>query len=221
MPGPAGLTGLCSTKSTICFLRRGDLPPFSSSEAGRDPDRHRPSWSCRTGNLVHDRRCDRGGPITSRYVAGIRDDLGETAFFPSARSTGERRRRCCVLVGPQRTGPVPDACHSRQGRTHSPFPEIRGRRPRKVSASWFRGPQESTRERSQVPTVLPYRRRIDEETWLFHLRRGDYSRWIRDSVKDRDLAEVVRQVEERSDNDPRESRKRICDAIEAKYSLSA
>jgi phosphoglycolate phosphatase (TIGR01487 family) len=87
---------------------------------------------------------------------------------------------------------------------------------------WFRGPKE--KHNLSAPNLCLFchiGRGIDEETWLFHLRRGDYSRWIRDSVKDRDLAEVVRQVEERSDNDPKDSRKRICDAIEAKYSLSA
>ena len=51
--------------------------------------------------------------------------------------------------------------------------------------------------------------------------RAQYSRWIRESVKDNDLAKVVRQVEERCDHNSRDSRNRICDAIETKYSLSA
>lgn len=87
---------------------------------------------------------------------------------------------------------------------------------------WFRGPK--GKHNLSAPNLSLFchiGRGIDEETWLFHLRRGDYSRWIRDSVKDRDLAEVVRQVEERCDHDPQDSRNRICDAIEAKYSLSA
>ncbi|WP_300779399.1 HAD-IIB family hydrolase [Enhydrobacter sp.] len=85
---------------------------------------------------------------------------------------------------------------------------------------WFRGPNE--KHNLSAPNLSLFchiGRGIDEETWLFHLRRGDYSRWIRDSVRDKDLAEIVRQIEERS-HDPQDSRSRICDAIEAKYSLN-
>ena len=63
-------------------------------------------------------------------------------------------------------------------------------------------------------------RGIDEETWLFHLRRGDYSRWIRDAVKDGDLADAVLQVETLSGLAQKESRDEICDAIESRYTLS-
>ena len=87
---------------------------------------------------------------------------------------------------------------------------------------WFRGPY--NKHNLSAPNLALFchiGRGIDEETWLFHLRRGDYSRWIQDSVKDKDLAEFVRQVEKRSDHAAEESRNRICEAIEVKYSLSA
>jgi hypothetical protein len=87
---------------------------------------------------------------------------------------------------------------------------------------WFRGPQEKhCLSAPNLSLFCHIGRGIDEETWLFHLRRGDYSRWIRDSVKDKDLAEVVRQVEAQGDAEPQDSRSRICDAIEHRYSLSA
>jgi HAD superfamily hydrolase (TIGR01484 family) len=87
---------------------------------------------------------------------------------------------------------------------------------------WFRGP--GNKHNLSAPNLAFFchiARGIDEETWLFHLRRHDYSRWIRDSVKDADLAEIVRQVEERDDLAADGSRTRICEAIEARYSLSA
>jgi hypothetical protein len=36
--------------------------------------------------------------------------------------------------------------------------------------------------------VLRARLRIDDETWLYHLRRGDYSAWLARTIKDPDLA---------------------------------
>ena len=92
----------------------------------------------------------------------------------------------------------------------------------KGQSFWFRGPKE--KHNLSAPNLNMFchiGRGIDDETWLFHLRRGDYSRWIRESVRDKDLAKVVRQVEERCDHNLRDSRNRICDAIETKYSLSA
>jgi hydroxymethylpyrimidine pyrophosphatase-like HAD family hydrolase len=66
-------------------------------------------------------------------------------------------------------------------------------------------------------------RGIDEETWEFHLRRGDYSRWLRETVKDGTLADVVRQVEVQADAPGsltlKGSRGEICDAIESRYTL--
>jgi HAD superfamily hydrolase (TIGR01484 family) len=62
---------------------------------------------------------------------------------------------------------------------------------------------------------------IDEETWLFHLRRGDYSRWFRGGVKDNYLAEQTEKIERRKDIPPAETRKLICDLIESRYTLPA
>jgi hydroxymethylpyrimidine pyrophosphatase-like HAD family hydrolase len=60
---------------------------------------------------------------------------------------------------------------------------------------------------------------IDEETWMFHLRRGDYSRWFRSSVKDSYLAEQVERVEQRHDLQTAETRRLIRSLIEARYTL--
>jgi hydroxymethylpyrimidine pyrophosphatase-like HAD family hydrolase len=61
---------------------------------------------------------------------------------------------------------------------------------------------------------------IDEETWLFHLRRGDYSRWFRGAVKDRYLAEQAEQIEQRQDLQPDETRQLIRGLIESRYTLA-
>lgn len=60
---------------------------------------------------------------------------------------------------------------------------------------------------------------IDEETWMFHLRRGDYSRWFRAAVKDNYLADQAKRIEQRQDLQPVETRKLIRSLIEARYTL--
>jgi hypothetical protein len=50
---------------------------------------------------------------------------------------------------------------------------------------WFRGPENKLNLRAQNLTVfLQLADGVDDGTWLHHLRRGDYSRWIGESVKD-------------------------------------
>ncbi|HEU5404202.1 MAG TPA: HAD family hydrolase [Terriglobales bacterium] len=60
---------------------------------------------------------------------------------------------------------------------------------------------------------------VDEETWLFHLHRGDYSRWFREAVKDKYLADQVERIEQRQDLQPPETRQLIRTLIEARYTL--
>ncbi|HEX6003756.1 MAG TPA: hypothetical protein VFZ14_07155 [Burkholderiales bacterium] len=59
---------------------------------------------------------------------------------------------------------------------------------------------------------------IDEESWLYHLQRGDYSRWFRDSVKDRYLADQTERIERRA-LESAQSRKLIRNLIESRYTL--
>ena len=40
---------------------------------------------------------------------------------------------------------------------------------------------------------------VDNQTWMFHLRRGDYSRWFREVIKDSRLVDEARRIERRQD----------------------
>ena len=91
----------------------------------------------------------------------------------------------------------------------------------KSASFWFRGPKSSHNlSASNLSLFCHIGRGIDQETWLYHLRRGDYSRWIRESVKDEDLAALVQQIEQNNNLSPQDTRNRICDAIEARYTLA-
>jgi hydroxymethylpyrimidine pyrophosphatase-like HAD family hydrolase len=59
------------------------------------------------------------------------------------------------------------------------------------------------------------------DTWRYHLRQGDYSRWLRDSIKDAALAAEVARIETSPDMPPAESRRGIKSAIEGRYTLPA
>ena len=60
---------------------------------------------------------------------------------------------------------------------------------------------------------------VDEESWLYHLYRGDYSLWFRHSIKDNGLADQAEQIERRQDLKPAETRKLIRSLIESRYTL--
>lgn len=62
---------------------------------------------------------------------------------------------------------------------------------------------------------------IDEETFMYHLRRGDYSRWLRHAVRDSILADEVENIERSTDLSPWQTRKMIIDLIYARYTLPA
>jgi HAD superfamily hydrolase (TIGR01484 family) len=87
---------------------------------------------------------------------------------------------------------------------------------------YFRGPQGKLNLRAQnLLLFLQLADGVDDETWLHHLQAGDYSRWIRDNVKDEGLATQVAGIERALDAEPLESRRRMREVIEKTYTLPA
>ena len=62
---------------------------------------------------------------------------------------------------------------------------------------------------------------VDDATWTYHLRRNDYSTWLRIEVKDAGLADEVAVIERDDALAPADSRAAMRAAIEAKYTLPA
>jgi hypothetical protein len=86
----------------------------------------------------------------------------------------------------------------------------------------FRGPENRLNLRAQNTTVfVQLAEGVDDETWEFHLRRGDYSQWFRQMIKDPELADEVAAVEQDTSLSPQESRKRIKEAVNRRYTAPA
>ncbi len=85
---------------------------------------------------------------------------------------------------------------------------------------YFRGPDNRHALKAQNLVVFcQIAEGIDETTWTYHLRRGDYSRWFRTAIKDDYLADETEQVERRSDLEPGQTRQKIRELVNARYTL--
>jgi hypothetical protein len=83
---------------------------------------------------------------------------------------------------------------------------------------YFRGPDHSLNLRAQNLIMFTQMADgVDDPTWLHHLRRGDYSTWFREQIKDRDLADEAASVERIEGISARRSRELIREAIERRY----
>ncbi len=84
----------------------------------------------------------------------------------------------------------------------------------------FRGPEGKLNLRAQnLNLFLQLADGVDDETWMHHLRQGDYSEWFRSKIKDADLAGEAEKVEKRIDASPKDSRAAIREAVERRYTL--
>jgi HAD superfamily hydrolase (TIGR01484 family) len=87
---------------------------------------------------------------------------------------------------------------------------------------YFRGPAERLNLRAQNLLIfLQLADGVDAETWLHHLRQGDYSRWFRTHIKDEQLARDAELVEQHIDATADESRARIHELVDRYYMPSS
>jgi HAD superfamily hydrolase (TIGR01484 family) len=85
---------------------------------------------------------------------------------------------------------------------------------------YFRGPEGKLNLRAQnLMMFLQIAEGVDDPTWLFHLQQGEYARWFREQVKDEELAEAAEQTAAAPDLSAEDSRARIRQAVEDRYTL--
>ncbi|HKI34045.1 MAG TPA: HAD-IIB family hydrolase [Gemmataceae bacterium] len=129
-----------------------------------------------------------------------------------------------ALVWKRSSGEAPFRLHVTPGKTE------RRRHSRKYAEGelppersfYFRGPKGKLNLRAQnLILFLQLADGVDDGTWTHHLRRGDYSRWFREMIKDEDLAAEAERVEKMSGVSPGESRRLIREAVEENYTAPA
>jgi hypothetical protein len=87
---------------------------------------------------------------------------------------------------------------------------------------FFRGPAARMNLRAQNLAVFcELALGVDDDTWLHHLRRGDYSAWLAGTIKDADLAGEVASVEQAPRLTSLDSRRLVREAIDRRYMLAA
>ena len=83
---------------------------------------------------------------------------------------------------------------------------------------FFRGPEKKLNLRAHnLVMFLELAAGVDEETWLYHLREGDFSTWLHDAIGDRELASEVAAIERDQAVDAPESLELVRAAVQRRY----
>ena len=87
---------------------------------------------------------------------------------------------------------------------------------------YFQGPEGALNLRAQnLALFMQIAEGIDDRTWLHRLRAGDYSRWLKDKIKDSELADEVAAIESDQALSPSDSRLGVKKAIDRRYTSPA
>jgi hydroxymethylpyrimidine pyrophosphatase-like HAD family hydrolase len=87
---------------------------------------------------------------------------------------------------------------------------------------YFRGPEGKLNLRAQnLLQFLEMASGVDDDTWHYHFRRADYSRWFRDVIKDKELAAAATAVERDRFLSREAALAALRQAVESRYTLPA
>jgi hydroxymethylpyrimidine pyrophosphatase-like HAD family hydrolase len=87
---------------------------------------------------------------------------------------------------------------------------------------YFRGPEGKLNLRAQnLLQFLEVAAGVDDDTWTYHFRQGDYSRWFRDVIKDAELAAAAAAVERDRFLSRDNAIAALRAAVESRYTLPA
>jgi hypothetical protein len=159
------------------------------------------------------------GEAPRATIAQFAAVLGETPSLPAAVELGTGEVLLWSRVGQEsgRVRLVPSVSERRRHTRKYAEGELPPER-----SFWFRGPHAALNLRAQnLILFMQLADGVDDETWTFHLHRGDYSRWFREHIKDEALANHAAAIEERRDLSAADSRALLRGVIEQLYTLPA
>ncbi|MGE5457748.1 MAG: HAD-IIB family hydrolase [Methanococcaceae archaeon] len=83
---------------------------------------------------------------------------------------------------------------------------------------YFRGAERKLNLRAQnLQIFIQMAEGVDDQTWQFHLKNHDYSNWFSEMIKDPELGQEARDIEDQSGLSASESRQQIKRIIEKRY----
>lgn len=153
-------------------------------------------------------------------LAGFSGAIGEEPPPVSVRSVEEGH----ALIWDRRTGEEPFIIRVALPRSE------RQRHKRKYARGdlapeksfYFRGPDGKLNLQAQNLTIfVQLAQGVDDDTWLYHLRRGDYSRWFNEMIGDEQLAAEAEGIEHQDRISADQSRAAIKEAVEQRYTAPA
>lgn len=87
---------------------------------------------------------------------------------------------------------------------------------------YFHGPHNALNLRAQNLIIfIQIAEGVDDETWMHHLRKKDYSDWFRNHIKDNTLADAAAKIEEDASLSPSQSRRAIFGIVRELYTAPA
>jgi HAD superfamily hydrolase (TIGR01484 family) len=86
---------------------------------------------------------------------------------------------------------------------------------------YFRGPGNKLNlKANNLMIFIQMAEGVDDDTWMYHLGKKEYSGWFRNSVHDDELADAAEKVEDK-ESDAAKSKERILTLIKEKYTAPA
>jgi len=92
----------------------------------------------------------------------------------------------------------------------------------KEGCFYFQGPDKKLNIKAQNLSIFSQiARGVDDATWLFHLKNGEYTEWFKTIIKDVELTAIAERLQSQKNVSAEHSRSEILNAIERLYTAPA